>query len=235
MTQARKLKAREVEIYVGSDGQNIILSEVNKFDVSYNNQVGTKVGLNKNFIKAWKLGVTTISISGHSYIGAFIPEKGIDRIDGDVKTISKDFEKFIDANVEQKSSLWLHNSSEKSKHFIGYISDFSYNETSQNPFYISYDITFKCMTPAELKLLVKEEAKVDIADYYLSNESIAKERKRTMDEAAIKDEKRAVVNAITFSREQAMKQKALEGRDQQFLEQRALEGREPSEGETILL
>ena len=172
MTQTRRLKLREVEIGFVTRNANldtIHLSEVNNFDISYDNQIGTEEGLHRNFIKDWRLGIITIKIKGRSYIGAFLPEENIDRIDNNVKRLSYRFETFIDSKINQKAELWIDRFSGEGKRlYVGFFSDFNYTETSQSPYLINYNMTFKCSNARDRLKEIEEQARFDKADKWFT-------------------------------------------------------------------
>jgi len=197
----RRLKTREVHLYI-SFYPKVVLTEVNNLQIDYPQLIGFKEGLTKNFDWYWRTGIVTITIQGNSYIGAFVPEKQFDRVDKDMKLIKQYLQSFreITVNQSREMTLWIFDDSGDTEFYVGKISDFKTTESSEKPFYISYNITFKSTKYNTSLESIKELALLDASQKFFTRQGsiefeqnietinkLIEERKITEEEMVVSD------------------------------------------------
>ncbi len=165
----RQLKHREVIVKFDLNSK-VHLTEVNSISIDYNQLLGQTEGLTRNFQWAWRTGIVSIDIQGHSFIGAFMPELPLDRVDKDISIIRAKLTEFQDYTKigNENSHLWILDDSGDSEFYEGRVSSFKFTETSTEPYYLSYSLSFRSVSHDNSLKKIEDLAKLDKSDFYLS-------------------------------------------------------------------
>lgn len=206
--QKRRFKAREIHLSV-PDFPTIKLVEINNVTINIPHNIGAEVGLSRNFLYPWHLGIIEIEVSGFSYIGAFLggeSETGDNEVgDGadeniiDLKARMAAFEQLA-RDRNRMSILWIIDDAKvpATEYYVGHLGNLKFTETSDNPYIISYSFNFKSARPAQSRSSIADAAVLEKEDYYLTRagEKKASVKKEEKDEKRKTDEKKLVEEEV---------------------------------------
>lgn len=129
---------------LGIDSQDFLeLKGVTDIRFEFNSDVAVEAGLEIAFIQPWYIKPANISISGHSYIGAY---QYLSKTDNDIADFFQKYSALQDektlSTTAQRFKLEIINNPTNLSKYYGFITKLDFRESQDNPYMLFYNINF---------------------------------------------------------------------------------------------